>query len=42
MVYCQAGVKGGRSGQAMEKLKSLGFQEVCELEGGYAGWSKEK
>lgn len=31
-VYCK---KGGRSAKAQEKLKSLGFTKVVNLEGGY-------
>ena len=38
MVYCQAGVPEGRSGQTMAKLKEMGFQKVYELAGGYGGW----
>ena len=34
-VYCQA---GGRSKKCAEKMKSLGFSEIYELEPGYAGW----
>ncbi|MEL6720918.1 MAG: rhodanese-like domain-containing protein, partial [Bacteroidota bacterium] len=41
MVYCQAGTEGGRSGQTLDKLKELGFEEIYELAGGYGGWSKE-
>lgn len=36
MVYCAA---GGRSGQAMNKMKGLGFLEVYNLNGGYRAWS---
>ncbi len=42
MIYCQAGAEGGRSGQTLAKLKEMGFQEVYELAGGYAGWSAAK
>ncbi len=38
MVYCQAGVPEGRSGQTLAKLKEMGFQEIYELAGGYGGW----
>ncbi|MEM8527004.1 MAG: rhodanese-like domain-containing protein [Bacteroidota bacterium] len=41
MIYCQAGTAGGRSGQTLDKLKELGFEEIYELAGGYGGWSKE-
>jgi len=34
-VYCAV---GGRSYKAMEKLKSLGFQEVYDLKGGIKAW----
>lgn len=38
-VYCK---KGGRSAKAQEKLKSLGFTKVINLEGGYDAYiSKE-
>jgi len=39
MVFCQAGVPEGRSGQTMAKLKEMGFEEIYELDGGYLGWS---
>ena len=35
LVYCAA---GGRSENAAELLKELGFQEVYDLIGGYNGW----
>jgi rhodanese-related sulfurtransferase len=35
-VYCAA---GGRSGQAMSKMKSLGFKEVYNLSGGFGTWA---
>lgn len=35
-VYC---LSGGRSAQASEKMKSLGFNEIYELEGGIMKWS---
>ena len=35
LIFCQ---KGGRSGQALNKLKGLGFQEVYDLKVGYGGW----
>lgn len=34
-VYCKV---GGRSGQAMSKLKDLGFKEVYNLDGGMDAW----
>lgn len=36
LVYCAA---GGRSGQAMSKMKGMGFTEVYNLNGGYRAWS---
>lgn len=38
LVHCAAGAPGGRSNQAAERLRSLGFQRVYHLEGGYAAW----
>lgn len=35
-VYC---LKGGRSASAAEKLRSLGFKQVYELEGGTSAWT---
>lgn len=35
LIYCQA---GGRSNKALQKMKSLGFEHVLELEGGYSRW----
>ncbi|KAA2218481.1 rhodanese-like domain-containing protein [Maribacter flavus] len=35
-VYCKV---GGRSAKAQEKLKSLGYKNVVNLEGGYDAWS---
>lgn len=34
-VYCRS---GNRSGQAMEKMKTLGFREVYNLTGGIMAW----
>lgn len=34
-VYC---TKGGRSASAAEKMRSMGFKEVYELEGGLDKW----
>ncbi|MGB5554699.1 MAG: rhodanese-like domain-containing protein [Flavobacteriaceae bacterium] len=34
-VYCKV---GGRSAQAQEKLKALGYENVVNLEGGYDAW----
>lgn len=39
-VYCQSGVKGGRSFQAVELLKELQFKEIYELSGGMSQWQK--
>jgi thioredoxin 1 len=36
-VYCKS---GGRSGQAAEALKGMGFKEIYDLEGGIMGWKK--
>ncbi len=36
-VYC---LSGGRSSQANEKIKSMGFENVFELEGGILEWRK--
>jgi len=38
-VYCKM---GGRSAKAQEKLKSLGYENVVNLEGGYDAWKKVK
>lgn len=38
-VYCKA---GGRSSEAAEKLKELGFQEIYNLDGGIMKWTGEK
>ena len=35
-VYCKL---GGRSAKAQDRLKSLGFTHVVNLEGGYDAWS---
>ena len=35
-VYCAA---GGRSGQAMNKMKNMGFKEVYNLSGGFPTWA---
>lgn len=35
LVYCRS---GGRSGQTASMLKSMGFKEVYDLQGGYMGW----
>ncbi|MFX0555356.1 rhodanese-like domain-containing protein [Maribacter sp. CXY002] len=37
-VYCKV---GGRSAKAQQKLTSLGFKNVINLEGGYDAWVKE-
>lgn len=36
-VYCYS---GGRSAEAAEKLKEMGFKKVVNLTGGYAAWEK--
>jgi len=38
-VYCKA---GGRSAEAADKLKELGFKEIYNLEGGIMKWTGEK
>lgn len=38
MVYCKA---GGRSAKAAERLKSLGFTTITDLEGGISNWNSE-
>lgn len=35
VVYCAV---GGRSAQAAERLKEMGFQQVYDLSGGMRGW----
>jgi rhodanese-related sulfurtransferase len=35
LIYCAS---GGRSGQTLEMMKTMGFTTVLELEGGYKGW----
>ncbi len=35
LVYCKS---GGRSSQALEVMKSMGFKTVLELDGGYSNW----
>ena len=35
LIYCRS---GGRSGQAMAKLKEIGFKEIFNLEGGFMAW----
>lgn len=37
LVYCAV---GGRSSQAMDKLKELGFSEIYNLKGGIRAWEK--
>ena len=36
-LYCYG---GGRSAEAAEKLKALGFKKVVNMTGGYAAWEK--
>ena len=38
-VYCK---KGGRSAKAQDKLRSMGFKNVIDLEGGYDAWLESK
>ncbi len=38
MVYCAV---GGRSGQAMQMMKKMGFKEVYNLSGGIRAWQSE-
>jgi len=38
MVYCAV---GGRSGQAMQMIKKMGFKEVYNLSGGIRAWQSE-
>lgn len=38
-LYCQV---GGRSKQAAELLKDMGFTSIFEYSGGYGEWSKER
>lgn len=35
LIYCAS---GGRSGNAAQMMKSMGFKEVYDLQGGYRGW----
>ena len=35
LIYCAS---GGRSGKTAAMMKSLGFEEVYDLEGGFKGW----
>lgn len=37
MIFCRS---GGRSAQALEQIKPMGFTTVYELEGGYLNWTK--
>ncbi len=39
LVYC---LSGGRSAKAVEKLHSMGFSEVYNLDGGIVKWNAEK
>ncbi len=38
-IYCQV---GGRSKQAAQKLKDLGFKSIFDYSGGYGEWSKQR
>ena len=35
LIYCAA---GGRSAKAVQMMKSMGFKEIYELDGGYNAW----
>jgi len=35
LIYCKS---GGRSSQALDVMKTMGFKTVLELEGGYSNW----
>ncbi len=37
-VYCRS---GNRSGQALQVMKSMGFSDVIDLEGGVGAWASE-
>ena len=37
LIFCQ---RGGRSGEALNKMKELGFKEVYDLELGFGGWNE--
>lgn len=37
LIHCQS---GGRSTQALTVFKSLGFEKIYHLDGGYSGWEK--
>ena len=37
-VYCQSGI---RSGKAVSILKSMGFKEIYDMEGGFGSWRKQ-
>ena len=36
-IYCRS---GGRSAQASELIKTMGFKEIIDLDGGYMNWIK--
>jgi rhodanese-related sulfurtransferase len=38
LLYCRS---GNRSGQALEMMRQLGFEDVTEVEGGVISWSQE-
>lgn len=38
LLYCRTGV---RSSKARGIMEALGFEEVADLAGGYAGWTRE-
>ena len=38
LLYCRS---GGRSGDAAEVLKDMGFLEIYDLKGGFMAWSEE-
>jgi rhodanese-related sulfurtransferase len=39
LLYCAS---GGRSGETMELMKSRGFKQVYNLDGGFIQWKKQK
>ena len=38
LVHCAAGAAGGRSKQAVEQMRAMGFENVYHLEGGFNAW----
>ncbi len=39
LIYCKS---GGRSSQAVEKAKKMGFERIIELDGGMEAWKEAK